>query len=197
MASVKRVLLPLAVLLLSGCLQEPSSGAGSCAGPFPEKSASPYALPYRPGEAYVVGQGNCTQESHSEDQEFAYDFDMPLGTIVVAARSGVVLDLVERFADGTRVPGEENYVLVEHADGTVGGYYHLTTEGASVEAGDRVEQGQPIARSGDSGDSTEPHLHFEVLECRDCRTLPVNFRNTRAHDRGLAEGESYEALPAT
>jgi len=46
---------------------------------------------------------------------------------------------------------------------------------------------------GETGKSSGPHLHFEVLECLDCDTLPITFRNTRAHTDGLIERERYEA----
>lgn len=147
------------------------------------------------GSSFVVGQGNCTDGSHSDDQKYAYDFDMPVGSKVIASRAGTVLAVEERFVDGNRTPGKENFVLIQHSDGTVAGYYHLTQNGALVEEGSRVDLGSEIAISGDTGDSSEPHLHFEVLDCRDGDTQPINFRNTRAHTNGLFEGQSYEALP--
>jgi murein DD-endopeptidase MepM/ murein hydrolase activator NlpD len=119
---------------------------------------------------------------------------MPIGEDVVAARAGRVLLVEERFEDGNRTPGEENFVNVIHDDGTIAAYVHLTQDGALVELGERVERGQLIGKSGDTGSSSEPHLHFHVQGCDGCPTIPVTFRNTRAHPRGLVEGEVYEAL---
>jgi murein DD-endopeptidase MepM/ murein hydrolase activator NlpD len=127
--------------------------------------------------------------------QYAYDFTMPIGSPVIAARAGTVLLVEERFADGTRRLGEENYVNVRHPDGTIAGYVHLTQSGALVEIGQAVARGQAIGRSGDSGSSSEPHLHFHVQRCQGCRTIPVTFRNTRPHARGLVEGETYAAEP--
>jgi murein DD-endopeptidase MepM/ murein hydrolase activator NlpD len=120
---------------------------------------------------------------------------MPIGTPILASRAGTVLLVEERFADGTRIPGQENYVNVTHSDESIAGYVHLTTGGALVQVGERVQAGQVIGLSGDTGASTEPHLHFHVQGCEGCATVPVTFRNTRAHPRGLVQGESYTSEP--
>jgi murein DD-endopeptidase MepM/ murein hydrolase activator NlpD len=127
--------------------------------------------------------------------QYAYDILMPIGTPILAARSGTVLLVEERFANGTRVSGEEYYINVAHADGSIAGYVHLTQNGALVRVGDPVEQGQLIGFSGDSGSSSEPHLHLHVQACSGCPTVPITFRNTRAHPKGLVEGEFYTAEP--
>lgn len=120
---------------------------------------------------------------------------MPVGTPVRAARGGVVLLTEDRYEDGTRRPGEENYVNVLHADGSLAGYVHLTRGGALVEVGESLVQGQLMGLSGDSGSSSEPHLHFHIQGCNGCGTVPVTFRNTRPHPEGLVTGESYTAEP--
>jgi murein DD-endopeptidase MepM/ murein hydrolase activator NlpD len=110
----------------------------------------------------------------------------------------------EEFDDGNGIDLQENYVFVKHTDGTMGRYFHLTRHGALVEVGDSVQQGDVIARSGNSGDSAEPHLHFDVQVCGvnlppnynqlPCgQTLPVTFRNTDPHACGLIPGRSYVA----
>ena len=174
----------------------------NCPSAYPPQESSLYVLPYEPGQAFVSG-GNCNQtHRRSTREQYAYDFvtsfepivTMPIGTKIVAARDGQVTFVEERFADGTRVSGQENMVGVRHADGTVAVYMHLTTNGALVEVGERVERGQVIALSGDSGNSDGPHLHFEVLQgCAGCGSIPITFRNTRPHPRGLLLGESYRA----
>ena len=99
----------------------------------------------------------------------------------------------ERFDDGNRTAGQENYVNITHDDGTIAAYVHLTRNGALVSVGDMVSRGDLIALSGDTGDNAAPHLHFHVQRCTGCETIPVTFRNTRPHPNGLIEGEQYAA----
>jgi murein DD-endopeptidase MepM/ murein hydrolase activator NlpD len=120
---------------------------------------------------------------------------MPIGTPMLASRSGRVFLVEERFSDGTRIPGQENYINVLHSDGSMAGYVHLTRDGALVEVGDEVVQGQWIAVSGDTGSSTEAHLHFHVQGCDGCPTVPVTFRNARPATGRLLESQSYTADP--
>lgn len=200
LAGLLLFLLVLVVLvLLVACDGDSPTGpvAGQGCGPWPAQSSSPLVLPYRPGEAYPVNQGNCTPGTHARGtrDQYAYDFGMPIGTTVVAARAGVVEELEERYADGNGVVTESNYVLVRHDDGTAAAYFHLTRNGALVGVGDRVAQGEPIALSGQTGGngSIRPHLHFGVLGSGGF-TIPVTFRNTTEHPNGLEQGTTYPAF---
>ena len=94
-----------------------------------------------------------------------------------------------------------NGFYIEHEDGTIGSYAHITQDGVLVEVGDYVEQGQVVAIGGTSG-SYEPHLHFmvyqrypEIVEDDD---VPVNFRNADGpldERGGLMWGYVYWAMP--
>lgn len=181
-----------AVLVFYGVAANSYDG---CNHGYPDQGISTYIMPFTLGNSYVVGQGNCTDGSHEigSDQAYAYDFDMPIGSQIVASRAGVVVELQERFVDGNGTRGQENYIILEHYDKEVSGYYHLTKNGLIPVLGAQVAQGEVIATSGNTGDSTEPHLHFEVLKCLDCDTIPINFSNTRLHVNGLIEGQTYRA----
>lgn len=188
----------LAVGIALGCDEGSTTrpSLGRTCGPYPPQAGSPYVLPYPAGDVYFVSQGNCTQRTHAlgTRDQFAYDFAMPIGATVVAARGGLVEELEERFVDRNGVTEEANYVLIRHDDGTAAVYFHLTNQGVLVELGAPVAQGQPIARSGQTGRAgIGPHLHFGVLGGAGL-TIPVTFRNTTEHPSGLQEGGSYLAL---
>lgn len=81
------------------------------------------------------------------------DIAVPTGTTVRAVGAGRVL--TAGWSSGYGL-----LVTVEHEDGIVTAYAHLST--ILVSAGQRVIPGTPVARSGNTGRSTGPHLHFEV-----------------------------------
>ena len=173
-------------------------------GSYPEQATSAYVLPWNIGEEYLVGQGNCTTGSHNakNNAQFGYDFAMPIGTTIVAARAGVVFQLEASFVDGNGANGGSNYLIIEHSDGSFAIYGHLTSMGVLVDLAEEVEQGQAIALSGSTGTS-DPHLHFEVSNVTDTDnivsvsarvTLPLTFKNTREHPDGLVENQHYRAL---
>ena len=79
------------------------------------------------------------------------------GKIVVAAKDGTV----ELIQLGGSSYG--NMILINHGDGSKTRYAHLMSGSISVRQGESVGIGQPIARVGSTGNSTGPHLHFEVI----------------------------------
>ena len=178
-------------------------GGPSCDSPsYPDQTSSAYVLPYPVGETHNVRQGNCTLNTHNReyDGDFAYDFEMPIGSSVVASRGGDVLVVQDHFSDSDHDINHGNYVVIGHSDGTYATYGHITQLGALVRAGATVAAGDLIARSGNSGLSRGPHLHFQVDKCRvrvgdiqlSCHTIPVVFRNTRPHPRGLQGSPTFE-----
>ena len=91
------------------------------------------------------------------------DFAVPTGTEVVAVHGGTVVKAGGNGAgDG---PAYGNAVVVEHGDGTFTQYAHLSE--VEVAVGDEVSTGEVIALSGNTGNSSGPHLHFEVRTTAD------------------------------
>ncbi len=201
-SGLQNLTLALTLVLASACSESPTEPtlppADEC-GPYPDWQTSSYVLPYAVGSGYLISQGNCSViGSHQGGSRHAYDFEMPIGTEVHAALGGVVVDLDVSHPDGTgRRP--DNFLQVLQDDGNYAFYVHLTQDGALVEVGAAVVQGQPIALSGNSGSTGGlPHLHFQVEPCRDrsiCDTLPITFRNTDPNPSGLIVGNHYVALP--
>ncbi len=126
---------------------------------YPPRESSLYCLPFPPGSTFFCTQGNGGLYSHYGWQHLAYDFSMPVGTDVLAARAGKVVDIEVRY-DGHGL--NNNYITIAHGDGSFAHYLHLMKGGSYVRTGDHVVQGQRIAASGDVGLSTSPHLHFHV-----------------------------------
>lgn len=81
------------------------------------------------------------------------DLAVPMNSKVYAARDGVI------FAKGYD-PSAGNYVFIYHGNGLFSNYFHLSS--SSVKVGQHVDAGQVIARSGSTGNSTGPHLHFGI-----------------------------------
>ncbi|MCW5254364.1 MULTISPECIES: M23 family metallopeptidase [unclassified Streptomyces] len=86
------------------------------------------------------------------------DFAVPVGTNVVAAHGGTVVKAGGNGAgDG---PAYGNAIVIKHGNGTYSQYAHLSR--VDVKIGQVVKTGQHIAQSGNTGNSSGPHLHFEI-----------------------------------
>ncbi|MFC4506285.1 MULTISPECIES: M23 family metallopeptidase [Streptomyces] len=97
--------------------------------------------------------GAMWQSTHS-----GQDFAVPSGTKVVAAHGGTVVKAGGNGAgDG---PAYGNAIVIKHGNGTYSQYAHLSR--IDVKIGQIVKTGQRIALSGNTGNSSGPHLHFEI-----------------------------------
>ncbi|WP_367321575.1 M23 family metallopeptidase [Streptomyces sp. HUAS ZL42] len=97
--------------------------------------------------------GAMWQSTHS-----GQDFAVPSGTDVMAAHGGTVVKAGGNGAgDG---PAYGNAVVIKHGNGIYSQYAHLSR--VDVKVGQVVKTGQHIARSGNTGNSSGPHLHFEI-----------------------------------
>jgi murein DD-endopeptidase MepM/ murein hydrolase activator NlpD len=88
-----------------------------------------------------------------------------------------------------------NHVILDLGNGAYAAYAHLQRGSLTVREGERVHAGQVLARCGNSGNSSEPHLHFQLMDGPDpdaARGIPFTW-----HGIGVpANGEIFEAPPA-
>ena len=159
-----------------------------------------YALPYRSGESYRIGQTYDGNYSHTGLHRYSVDFMMPVGTQIYAARFGRVVQLKEDSDIGgpsERFREDANYVVIEHEDGTYAEYAHLQKNGVLVQVGQLVNRGQLIGLSGNTGYSSGPHLHFMVRKVDrngKLHSLPVTFRTSEGLVSKPVDGKFYRAL---
>lgn len=161
-----------------------------------------YGLPWRAGETYTCGNAWNGFGAHTGDYAQALDFTMPVGTQVVAARDGVVFAVENRFSQGgndASLGDKANYAYIRHDNGTYGRYLHFKQNGVVVAVGQPVRRGQLIGYSGNTGWSTQPHLHFDVATARSVsgdRTIGVKFQTQAGQPAGEVPvaGRAYTAF---
>lgn len=112
------------------------------------------------GDGLIVGSGGSM--SRSAGGHSGLDIVAPQGTPVLAATAGKVVAV-----NGGAGAAYGNYVALEHSGGIYTLYAHLSA--SSVQVGESVTAGQKIGNVGSTGNSSGPHLHFEV------RTDPTAF----------------------
>jgi hypothetical protein len=153
-----------------------------------------YGLPYPHGLTFAVLQGFHGEFSHQGSNEYAVDFNCPVATPVLAARGGMVV-AANASAQGSGTAPEflddkrANFVIVQHDDGTLGEYMHLSPSGVEVKPGQRVKRGQELALSGNTGFSSTPHLHFQVM------TAAEDGMNKKSFPFELALGPKRSSQP--
>src|SRR5215510_77565 len=128
-----------------------------------------------------MGQGNNGSFTPNGAQKYAFDCKAPQWTPFLAARVGTVVDLREDQTGNKWILGallgwtddqantycdankcQENWLLIRHEDGTHAWYAHMPEGGVVPQKGQKVFRGDAIAYVGNTGYSSEPHLHFQV-----------------------------------
>lgn len=112
----------------------------------------------KPVDKYTLGEPFGIPGSHWSHKHSGQDFVVPTGTAVKAVHKGTVVK-AGPFGGGDG-PAYGNAIVIQHANGTYTQYAHLSR--IEVQVGQQVGTGQQIAKSGSTGNSTGPHLHFEV-----------------------------------
>jgi len=166
-----------------------------------DDAAGAYSYPWKGGDSRTVVQGNNTG-SHTGSQSYAFDFSMPVGTQIRAARAGSV-EWLQSNLTATYNPSQPttpantpfpngslqnwgNAVRLRHPGGFTSWYFHIQPNGVLVKVGDTVQRGQPIAKSGNIGRTTGPHLHFQVQADSSNwgQSVPISFENSEVPTTG-------------
>lgn len=149
-----------------------------------------YRLPLpKSRQHFLLVQGIGGRFSHSGDQTWAFDWSMAMHTPVPAARAGVVVE-VRAEPEDRALPltlRHANFVRIRHEDGTVGVYAHI--DSSVIRPGAKVRPGDIIASSGNTGYSTQPHLHFHVE--KNNRSIPIAFLDVKDPDGIPRVGKLY------
>lgn len=139
-----------------------------------------YKLPTAAGEQWVITQGPYGSFSHWNNSLHAYDIAPRSGRYVVAMRSGIAHphDLGLGQTPNRRTFG--NYITIDHGDGEYSHYAHLASGTFLVKDGQQVEQGQTLARVGNSGytlgEDGGYHVHVHVTRSIAIASPSIPFR---------------------
>lgn len=139
-----------------------------------------YKPPLPIGAQFQITQAFNGPYSHNDQQNrYAVDIMMPVGTPIYAARGGIVLEVENDYTgNGTSqaYASKANSIRILHEDGSMAVYAHLALEKSQVNSGMQVATGQLIGYSGNTGLTTGPHLHFAVQINRGMELISVPFQ---------------------
>jgi murein DD-endopeptidase MepM/ murein hydrolase activator NlpD len=132
-----------------------------------------------PVDRYELSASFGNDGSRWAHKHSGQDFAVPVGTEVEAAHGGTVVKAGPN--GGGDGPAYGNAVVIKHANGTYSQYAHLSK--IDVRIGEAVKTGEKIALSGNTGNSSGPHLHFEIRHTADYGSAvnPVGF----LHEKGV------------
>lgn len=141
-----------------------------------------YRLPFGSGSQTMVAQGNNGAFTHQGSQQFAYDFTGTEGIPLVASRSGIVNSVRSNITVNCQDQGFQgtcpffgNFVSVVHQDGSEAFYLHMVTNSPVVVPGQEVRRGDVLGALGNTGNSTEAHVHFHVNGPGSTVSIPARF----------------------
>lgn len=175
-----------------------------------------YRLPFDGAWSVVWGGRTVEQNYHAtvREQRFAYDLLVvkddathrgdgkknedyyAYGRPILAAAAGRVVAVVDGIAEN--VPGvmptdkpEGNHVVVDHGNGELALYAHLVPGSIPVRVGTTLKRGQLLGKCGNSGHSSEPHLHWHLVNAEG-EGLPPRFVDYLADGKPVAKGEPVQ-----
>ncbi|MEX1014271.1 MAG: peptidoglycan DD-metalloendopeptidase family protein [Candidatus Paceibacterota bacterium] len=123
------------------------------------------------------GKTDFAAGAYRTGNHIGVDFRAPIGTPMLASESGVITAIDDNDVSSWQKYQFGKYIIIEHDNRLSSIYAHLSS--FNVNVGDRVEKGQIIGYSGNTGYSTGPHLHFGVYA-----TPPGGWNTTTIRDGG-------------
>jgi len=178
-----------------------------------KKTTTTFALPFHGDWFTFWGGTNVLVNYHYEhpSQRYAYDFVQQkngssyegdatklssyyaFGQPMLASAPGKVVELKNQIPDnepvGTMNEKEPagNYVVIDHGNGEYSMYAHLQKGSVKVKVGDQVQTGDTLGLCGNSGNSSEPHLHFQVsngINLFQSESVRIQFENDAEYVQG-------------
>jgi len=134
--------------------------------------------------------------THFGKFKYAIDLAIPEGTNIICPRDGICIDYQDEYSESGKIQSFENktnYLTILHEDGSISEYVHLERNGVFSRIGDVIKYGQFIAKSGNTGWSYGPHLHFHVRKSanKDSETIYVRFDDESKKGISLKQGKFY------
>lgn len=168
------------------------------------QTKTPLILPFH--GTWLVSNGGRTQETNNhirpaeqgpQNQLYAYDFRMEssgkeakleeftvYGKEVLAPGSGIIIQVIDGSIDV--LPGERdrsvgvgNAIIIDHQNGEYSLLCHFKHNSITVKVGDKVKQRDVIGLCGNTGNTTQPHIHFNLQDgplMHKAKALPAQFR---------------------
>lgn len=130
----------------------------------------------------IVTQNGSSYRGNPKKNKSYFAFGRP----VTAPADGKIVKVVNNIADNEPVGSTNeqqpagNYVIIQHADREYSMLAHFRQHSIDVQVGDTVKRGQVLGQCGNSGNSSEPHIHFQVMDQANwaaSTSLPVQFAN--------------------
>ncbi len=164
-------------------------------------------LPFK--GAWIVSNGGQDPEKNShnrldgpKNQLYAYDFRKPshgdeetlkdfpsFGEEVIAPADGVITQVIDGSIDVS--PGERdrsvgvgNAIIIDHQNGEWSLLCHFKYQSIGVKVGDQVKQGEVLGLCGNTGNTSQPHIHFNLQDgplMHKAEGLPVQFREIKVN----------------
>lgn len=136
----------------------------------------------------MLDESGKSWEGNTTKAESYYCYDKA----ILSPADGVIIEIVNKSKDSLLLGSGQffsyanhiagNYIVIQHGEKEYSTLAHLKKDSILVKVGDKVTRGQEIARCGNTGNSSEPHLHFQLQDGPSfyfSAGLPIRFSNIK------------------